>query len=116
VVAGSLDSIATVLSDLGAKLRDAPLLALVPAFERSVLQRLGYLLDFVKQPECANMLHDHLRKARPLPWVELEPHRRARSKHWASDKAALFCPRRSRTKKRRGPLPVDPGVIMVELP
>jgi hypothetical protein len=80
-VAGSLDSIATVLSDLGAKLRAAQLVALAPAFERSVLQRLGYLLDFVKQPNCANMLHDHLQKARPLPWVELEPHRhRARSK------------------------------------
>jgi hypothetical protein len=80
-VAGSLDSIASVLSDLGAKLRDAPLVALAPAFERSVLQRLGYLLDFVKQADCANMLHDHLQKSRPLPWVELEPHRRrARSK------------------------------------
>jgi len=80
-VAGTLDGIATVLSDLGAKLRAAPLLALAPAFERSVLQRLGYLLDLTQQPRCANKLHDHLQKARPLPWVELEPNRRrARSK------------------------------------
>jgi hypothetical protein len=78
-VAGTLDSIATVLSDL--KLRAAPLAALAPAFERSVLQRLGYLLDFVKQTDCANMLHDYLKEARPLPWVELEPDpRRAKSK------------------------------------
>jgi len=75
-VAGTLDSIATVLSDLGAQLRPAPLLALAPAFERSVIQRLGYLLDFVKQPDCANALQNHLQKARPLPWIELEPHRR----------------------------------------
>jgi transcriptional regulator with AbiEi antitoxin domain of type IV toxin-antitoxin system len=76
-VAGTLDSIATVLSDLGTKLRAAPLLALAPAFERSVIQRLGYLLDFVRQPDCANALHNHLKKARPLPWVELEPRRRS---------------------------------------
>jgi hypothetical protein len=80
-VAGTLDSIATVLSDLGAKLRAAPLAALGPAFERSVLQRLGYLLDFVKQTDCANVLHNYLLKPRPLPWVELEPNpRRAKSK------------------------------------
>ncbi|HEY7301042.1 MAG TPA: type IV toxin-antitoxin system AbiEi family antitoxin [Xanthobacteraceae bacterium] len=34
-VAGTLDSIATVLSDLGVKLGSAPLVALAPAFERS---------------------------------------------------------------------------------
>jgi AbiEi antitoxin C-terminal domain len=80
-VAGTLDSIATVVSDLGAKLHAAPLAALAPAFERSVLQRLGYLLDFVNQADCANMLHDYLQKARPLPWIELEPSpRRAKSK------------------------------------
>ena len=54
---------------------------------------------------------------RPLPWVELEPHhRRAKSKHWASDKAALFVPAAIPHKKAARPLPVDPGVIMVELP
>src|SRR5712691_4585101 len=75
-VAGTFDSIATVLSDLGTKLRAAQLFALAPAFERTVVQRLGYLLDFVKKPDCANALHNYLQKARPLPWVELEPHRR----------------------------------------
>jgi AbiEi antitoxin C-terminal domain len=75
-VAGTLDSIATVLSDLGPKLRATQLLALAPAFERSVIQRLGYLLDFVKQPDSANALHNYLQKARPLPWVDLAPHRR----------------------------------------
>ncbi|MBZ0139569.1 MAG: type IV toxin-antitoxin system AbiEi family antitoxin [Pseudorhodoplanes sp.] len=75
-VVGTLDSIATVMSDLGPKLRAAELLALAPAFERSVIQRLGYLLDFVKQPDSANALHNYLQKARPLPWIELESHRR----------------------------------------
>jgi hypothetical protein len=75
-VAGTLDSIATVFADLGTKLRGAELLALAPAFERSVIQRLGYLLDFVKQPDTANALHDYLQKARPLPWVKLEPYGR----------------------------------------
>jgi predicted transcriptional regulator of viral defense system len=79
--AGTIDSIATVLSDLGPKLRAAQLLNLAPAFERSVIQRLGYLLDFVKQPDSANGLHNYLQKAQPLPWVELKPHRhRGKSK------------------------------------
>jgi hypothetical protein len=76
--AGTIDSIATVLSDLGAKLRPDPLAKLAPAFERAVIQRLGYLLDYVKQPKAAAVLHKHLQNSKPLPWVELEPHRRAK--------------------------------------
>jgi hypothetical protein len=83
---------------------------------RRSLRDFGYLLDFLKQPECANMLHDDLRKARPLPRVELEPHRRAKSKHWAPDKVALFLPAAIPPKKAARPLPVGPAVIMVELP
>jgi len=79
-VAGTIDSIATVLSELGPKLRAAQLLNLAPAFERSVIQRLGYLLDFVEQTDSANALRNHVQKARPLPWVELEPRRRGKSK------------------------------------
>jgi predicted transcriptional regulator of viral defense system len=75
-LAGTLDSIATVLSDLGDKLRADALAKLAPAFERAVIQRLGYLLDYVKQPKCAAVLHAHLQKSKPLPWIELEPHRR----------------------------------------
>lgn len=75
-VAGTIDSIATVLSDLKPKLTSTKLAALAPAFERPVIQRLGYLLDFVKQPDSANALQNYLQKARPLPWVELEPRRR----------------------------------------
>jgi predicted transcriptional regulator of viral defense system len=74
--AGTIDSIATVLVDLGAKLRAAPLAKLAPAFERAVVQRLGYLLDYLKRLDCAAVLHDYLQKLRPVPWVELEPPRR----------------------------------------
>jgi hypothetical protein len=74
--AGTLDSIATVLSDLGARLRPDRLGRLAPAFERTVLQRLGYLLDHLGHAKAASALRDHLQKLKPLPWVELEPGRR----------------------------------------
>ena len=64
-----------MLSDLGTKMRPGPLAKLAPAFERTVIQRLGYLLEHLKQPECAVVLHKHLEKSKPLPWVELEPKR-----------------------------------------
>jgi hypothetical protein len=80
-VVGTIDSIATVLSDLGAHMRPDRLAKLAPAFERTVIQRLGYLLDHLKHSECAAALHDHLLRSKPLPWVELEPQRpRARAK------------------------------------
>jgi hypothetical protein len=75
---GTIDSIATVLSDLGAQLRPDALAKLAPAFERTVIQRLGYLLDYVRHPGCAAILHAHLEKSKPLPWVEFEPYRRGK--------------------------------------
>jgi hypothetical protein len=77
-IAGTTDSIATILSDLGAKLRPQALAKLAPAFERTVIQRLGYLLDYVKQPKYATVMYSHLQKSKPLPWVEPEPYRRAK--------------------------------------
>ena len=74
--AGSIDSIATVLSDLGAKMNPQALEKLAPAFERTVIQRLGYLLDYLKHSDCAAVLNKHLDKSRPLPWVELQADRR----------------------------------------
>jgi hypothetical protein len=71
--AGTLDSIATVLSDLGPKLKSKPLAALAPAFERSVVQRLGFLLDHLGFAPAAAALNEHLQHAKPLPWVELDP-------------------------------------------
>jgi predicted transcriptional regulator of viral defense system len=87
---GTIDSIATVLSDLGAKMKAQPLQQLAPAFERSVIQRLGYLLDHVKHHHAAEGLHAYLEKEKPLPWIELDPGKRAaksrepaeRDAHW----------------------------------
>jgi predicted transcriptional regulator of viral defense system len=76
-VAGTIDSIATVLNDLATKMRPAPLAKLAPAFERTAIQRLGYLLDHLNHSECAAALHDLLQQSKPLPWVELEPNGRA---------------------------------------
>ena len=71
--AGTIDSIASVLADLGAKMKAQPLQQLAPAFERSVIQRLGYLLDYVKHNEAAEGLHAYLKNEKALPWVELDP-------------------------------------------
>jgi hypothetical protein len=70
--AGTIDSIASVLSDLGKKLRPDRLTKVAPAFEHSVVQRLGYLLDFLKFTACAAALEKHLQKAKPLSWIELD--------------------------------------------
>lgn len=71
--AGTTDSIATVMADLGEKLAAPKLAALAPAFERTVVQRLGYLLDYLKFGERAEALHATLSKHDPLPWVEFDP-------------------------------------------
>ena len=73
---GSIDAIATVLADLGDKIVSEKLVALAPVFERSVIQRLGYLLNRVGHAEQATGLHGSLSQFKPLPWVELEPGRR----------------------------------------
>ncbi|MGY3396411.1 hypothetical protein ACVWW6_009002 [Bradyrhizobium sp. USDA 3311] len=50
--------VATALSDLAAKMK-ARVEKWAPAFERSVIQRLGYLLDFVKHSQPAEGFHPH---------------------------------------------------------
>jgi predicted transcriptional regulator of viral defense system len=70
---GTIDSIATVLSDLGDKIDAARLAQLAPAFERTVIQRLGYLLDHLSHHEKTAALYDYLSKNKLLPWIELEP-------------------------------------------
>src|ERR1700683_4639390 len=76
--AGTIDSIATVLSDLGGKLCPEPLAKLAPAFAQTVVQRLGYMLDHLKFAKCAAALLKPLEKSRPLPWVELDPNYRSK--------------------------------------
>ena len=64
----------TVLSELGARVDPNKLAPLVPAFERSVVQRLGYLLARLGHREGEGALHGALMRQRTsLPWVELEP-------------------------------------------
>jgi len=82
--AGGLDHIVTVLSDLGDRLCSEKLASISNAFERSVRQRLGHLLDTLGHREKANHLHGALLEdGRALPWVELE-RRRAVDRDFAS--------------------------------
>ena len=71
--AGGLDRIVTVLADLGDGLDSRKLAKLSGAFERSVGQRLGHLLDRLGYGQCANDLHEALWKDRPFLWTELDP-------------------------------------------
>jgi predicted transcriptional regulator of viral defense system len=75
--AGGLDNIATIISDLGDRIDAAKLATRAAAFERSVLQRLGYLLERFGPRERAQALHAALSHGSPLPWIELEPLRAA---------------------------------------
>ena len=70
---GGLDHVATVLCDLGGRIEPGKLAALSVAFERSVVQRLGYLLSRLGHGDRVKPLHQGLLERAPLPWVELEP-------------------------------------------
>ena len=71
---GGLSNVVTVLSELGGRVDSNKLAALVPAFERSVVQRLGHLLGRLGHQEGESVLHETLLRQRSsLPWVELEP-------------------------------------------
>jgi len=71
--AAGLDNIATVIADLGSRIVAEKLRALIPAFERTVIQRLGYLLETCGQEGALSVLRAALLGARTLPWIELEP-------------------------------------------
>ena len=75
--AGGIDAIATVLADLGPKIDAERLAALGHACERSVVQRLGYLLDRLGHHDRTELLHGTLAtNIKPLPWVALDRHPR----------------------------------------
>lgn len=69
---GGIEHVAAVLGELASGIEPQHVAALAPAFERAVVQRLGYLLDRVGAGAPAAALHDYLARA-PLNWVELEP-------------------------------------------
>jgi len=71
--AAGLDHIVTVLADLGERIDADTLAALARAYERSVLQRLGFLLGHSGHGMKAEELYQRLSRHAPVPWVELEP-------------------------------------------
>jgi predicted transcriptional regulator of viral defense system len=68
-----LDNILTVASDLGSKLNPENMGILSHAFERSVIQRAGYLLDLSGFANHAKKLHGLIQRGSQIPWVELDP-------------------------------------------
>lgn len=70
---GGLDNIATVIADLGGRVDPEKLATLSGAFERSVSQRLGHMLDRFGHQEHTEPLLDAISRGAPLPWIELEP-------------------------------------------
>jgi predicted transcriptional regulator of viral defense system len=68
-----LDNILTIFSDLGPKLNAESMAVLSHAFERSVVQRAGYLLDLSGFAQHAEKLHAAIKRGSQLPWVELDP-------------------------------------------
>jgi len=70
---GGLDNVLTIFADLGSKLDAEKMVLLRRAFERSVLQRAGYLLERAGFPEQAEKLHHSLDNGPRLQWGELDP-------------------------------------------
>lgn len=74
--AGSVDAVATVLNDLGAKIDSQKLAEMAVHFDRAHVQRLGYLLDRFGHGERAQAMHSKLLTTKSAPWVALEPPKR----------------------------------------
>jgi len=70
---GGLNAIARCLNDLGETVQGAKLAALAVHFDRTHVQRLGYLLEYLGHTGPARALHRRLADMTPLPWVALEP-------------------------------------------
>lgn len=68
---GGLDNVATIISELGPKIRTKRLLELTPGFERTTLQRAGYMFELLKLQGLADKLYASVAKGRPLQWTEL---------------------------------------------
>jgi len=70
---GGIDNIATVIAELGGRADPNRLAALAGSFERSVIQRLGHMLDRFGHNERTGPLCEVVSRGAPLPWTELEP-------------------------------------------
>jgi predicted transcriptional regulator of viral defense system len=69
---GGIDSIATVLSNLGGKIDPEKLGSLSKLFERSVVQRLGHLLERLGHGDRSTSMFQKLFESTPQAWVELD--------------------------------------------
>lgn len=69
---GGIDPIATVLSELGGKIDPAKLGSLSKSFERSVVQRLGHLLERLGHGDRSPLMFLKLFEGKPPAWVELD--------------------------------------------
>lgn len=70
---GGVDTLCTVLQELGDKIQGGRLATLSEHFARAHVQRLGYLLDWLGFHEPAAVLHHRVQASWPPPWVSLEP-------------------------------------------
>lgn len=75
--AGYWNNIATVLSELAEKLDPEALAAGAARMARTDVQRLGWLLDFVEQPDRADALAATVAGKRLLPTPLTDPDRQA---------------------------------------
>ena len=82
---GGIDNVATVLAELAPTIGADELASLSTRMERSVVQRLGYLLDWLGLDSLAQPMLDGLLSKAPLRWTELE--REAHDPDFASDPA-----------------------------
>ena len=67
-----IDNVATVLSDLGVKIDGDQLAFLSLSFEKSVVQRLGYMLDVLDLRSITRKMHEILMSRGKPPWTELD--------------------------------------------
>lgn len=70
---GGLDNVLTIFADLGPKIDVGKMAPLCDAFERSILQRAGYLLDLSGLNDHAEKLHAFLERGSHPQWTELDP-------------------------------------------
>jgi predicted transcriptional regulator of viral defense system len=70
---GGLDNVLTIFADLGPKLDARKMASLCGAFERSVVQRAGYLLDRSAFLDHAEQLHEFVERDLHAQWTELDP-------------------------------------------
>ena len=70
--AGGIDNIATIIADVGDRIDAEKLAGLAEFYERSVIQRLGTLLDRFGHADRAERLHTALPSGSAIPWIELE--------------------------------------------